>query len=256
MKKPNFLIVGGGFYGISIALHLRTKFPLSDICILEQNSKLMSRASYINQARVHNGYHYPRSFMTAYRSRINLPKFCSDFPFAIKKDFVHLYGIARRSSKVNAIQFKKFCQKIGAKVTVYNGPMRKNFNLRLIEEVFEVEEYAFDSIKIFEWLNQKLTQSKIEVRLNTRFDSNSHDAKFVFNATYSGLNSVVKTSAMLKHEIAEMVLIRPPSEIHHFGITIMDGPFFSIMPFPSSACHSLSHVRYTPSNFRSRFTQN
>ena len=26
----------------------------------------------------------------------------------------------------------------------------------------------------------------------------------------------------------------------------MDGPFFSVMPFPSQGLHTLSHVRYTP----------
>jgi hypothetical protein len=30
------------------------------------------------------------------------------------------------------------------------------------------------------------------------------------------------------------------------GITVMCGPFFSLMPFPSTPWHSFSHVRYTP----------
>ena len=30
------------------------------------------------------------------------------------------------------------------------------------------------------------------------------------------------------------------------GITLMCGPFFSVMPFPARGLHSLSHVRYTP----------
>ena len=30
------------------------------------------------------------------------------------------------------------------------------------------------------------------------------------------------------------------------GITVLDGPFFSLMPFPSKNCYSLTHVRYTP----------
>jgi hypothetical protein len=29
----------------------------------------------------------------------------------------------------------------------------------------------------------------------------------------------------------------------------MDGPFFSIMPFPARQLHSLSHVRYTPHHY-------
>ena len=37
-----------------------------------------------------------------------------------------------------------------------------------------------------------------------------------------------------------------PEELKNTGVTILDGPFFSIMPFPSTNFHSLSHVRYTP----------
>ncbi|MFC4625487.1 hypothetical protein ACFO1V_09675 [Daeguia caeni] len=32
----------------------------------------------------------------------------------------------------------------------------------------------------------------------------------------------------------------------NIGITVMDGPFFSLMPFPAREIHTLSHVRYTP----------
>lgn len=37
----------------------------------------------------------------------------------------------------------------------------------------------------------------------------------------------------------------PPSLVD-LGITVMDGPFFSLMPFPARGLHTLSHVRYTP----------
>jgi hypothetical protein len=37
-----------------------------------------------------------------------------------------------------------------------------------------------------------------------------------------------------------------PSALRGKGITVMDGPYFSLMPFPSTPYHTLSHVRYTP----------
>ena len=37
-----------------------------------------------------------------------------------------------------------------------------------------------------------------------------------------------------------------PEYLKDFSITVMDGPFFSIMPFPSRGLYTLSHVRYTP----------
>lgn len=44
------------------------------ILIIEKDCDLMQRASYGNQAKVHNGYHYPRSILTARRSRVNFSK--------------------------------------------------------------------------------------------------------------------------------------------------------------------------------------
>ena len=43
-----------------------------------------------------------------------------------------------------------------------------------------------------------------------------------------------------------MALMQVPPALHGLGITVMDGPFFSLMPFPARGLHTLSHVRYTP----------
>jgi hypothetical protein len=40
--------------------------------------------------------------------------------------------------------------------------------------------------------------------------------------------------------------VEVPDELRALGITVIDGPFFSTMPFPARKLHSLTHVRYTP----------
>jgi L-2-hydroxyglutarate oxidase LhgO len=86
-KKKEFdvVIVGGGFYGCSLALQMKNYF--SNVLIIEKEEDLMLRASLINQARVHNGYHYPRNIITAYRSYINFPRFTEEFKGCIIDDF-------------------------------------------------------------------------------------------------------------------------------------------------------------------------
>jgi hypothetical protein len=37
-----------------------------------------------------------------------------------------------------------------------------------------------------------------------------------------------------------------PEPLRGKGVTVMDGPYFSLMPFPSTPFSTLSHVRYTP----------
>lgn len=43
-----------------------------------------------------------------------------------------------------------------------------------------------------------------------------------------------------------MALVDLPEPLRGIGVTVMDGPFFSCMPFPAKRLHTLSHVRYTP----------
>lgn len=90
----------------------------------------------------------------------------------------------------------------------------------------------------------------MEIFIKSENNCDSVTAKYVFNCTYSGINQILRASDLpiipLKHELAEMALVAVPEPLKHLGITVMCGPFFSIMPFPSRGLHTLSHVRYTP----------
>lgn len=264
------VVIGGGFYGAAIAVYLAKQRGLKRIVLVEREPALLRRASYSNQARVHNGYHYPRSFTTAYRSRVNLPRFLRDWPDAVKLDFTKLYAIARRNSKVTARQFERFCREIGAGVEPAEPALRGLFEPRLIEEVFLVEEYAFDAAKLAAWAERELKECGVQIRLGARVvaisrgpndslnvgvkaDSGAEElipCRYVFNCTYSGLNQLrgdfPGTRTGLKQEITEMALMRVPPVLQRLGVTVMDGPFFSLMPFPARGLHTLSHVRYTP----------
>jgi len=265
------IVIGGGFYGTVIASYLKKKRGLNKVILLEKEKALLTRASYNNQARVHNGYHYPRSFTTAYRSRVNLPRFVQDWPQAIFKDFVKLYAIARQNSKVTAKQFERFCHEIGAKIKPAQSKFKQLFEPRLIEDVYLVEEYAFDATRLSEWAIKELHDAGVEIHYSTRAasinrpdnnaglqvitqksqgDTSSISSRYIFNCTYSGLNQIegdfAGTQTKLKHEVTEMALIEAPEMLKEVGITVMDGPFFSMMPFPARGLHTLSHVRYTP----------
>lgn len=264
------VVIGGGFYGAAIAIYLSQQREMKRVLLVERDRHLLSRASYTNQARVHNGYHYPRSFTTAYRSRINLPKFVQQWSYAVSKDFEKLYAIARRNSKVTARQFERFCREIGARIEVAPKSLHGLFDNKLIEEVFLVEEYAFDTTRLAGWAERELDSSGVRTILGTKALGVSRDvgcglavelehgnglrevvrSHYVFNCAYAGLNQLAGdfhgTQMGLKHEITEMALMQVPSSLKNIGVTVMDGPFFSIMPFPARDLHTLSHVRYTP----------
>ena len=263
------IVIGGGFYGSAIACYLAGQRGKKTL-LIEREPALLRRASFNNQARVHNGYHYPRSFTTAYRSRINLPLFVRDWGDAITRDFEKIYAIARVNSKVTARQFTKFCKEIGASLELADVHISQMFDRQLIEEVFVANEYVFNAEMIAAQARHELAQQGVDVRYNTRASHISRSnagplqlllqdneqrttqvaAPLVFNCTYAAVNQLIgdgaSTKTRLKQEITEMALIAVPACLARFGITVMDGPFFSVMPFPARKSHTLSHVRYTP----------
>lgn len=256
------VVIGGGFYGAAIAAHLGFRRGFKRVILVEREPHLLKRASYNNQARVHNGYHYPRDFTTASRSRLNLSRFVHDYPDSVVTcDRSSLYAIARQNSKVTANQFRRFCREIGAYIEPAPREHHKLFDPRLIEDVFTVEEHVFDARRLAEIVAHDLWAAGVELALGTQvtgIHSDKHGllvrcgtgiqllTRFVFNCTYSGLSQFGSTRTGLKHEIAELALMRVPEQLAHLSVTVMDGPFFSFIPFPDRGVHTLSHVRYTP----------
>lgn len=59
---------------------------------------MILRATYVNQARVHQGYHYPRSISTAMKSAGYFERFNKDYAFCINKEFEQIYATSSKYS--------------------------------------------------------------------------------------------------------------------------------------------------------------
>ncbi|MBL0024793.1 MAG: NAD(P)/FAD-dependent oxidoreductase [Saprospiraceae bacterium] len=99
---------GAGIYGLYFALECAKR--KEKVFVLEYNDGVFSRASFLNQSRIHNGYHYPRSLSTALKSALYFERFANSYPFCIQKKFKSIYSVAALNSKINKIQFENFCQ--------------------------------------------------------------------------------------------------------------------------------------------------
>jgi hypothetical protein len=236
---------------------------------VECGDGLVGRASLVNQARLHAGYHYPRSLLTALRSRVNVPRFMAEYPGCVHDSFDHYYAVSRLHSQVTADQFRTFCHRIGAPVEPAPADIVGLFDPRLIAGVWRVRECAFDAVRLRADLAGRLAAAGVNVlagveaervvaaagddlTVEIRRDGGRDrlPAKRVYNCTYSRLNQLLAASELdtvpLKHELTEMALVEMPPALRAIAITVMCGPFFSAMPFPSRGLHTLSHVRYTP----------
>lgn len=260
----NKIVVGAGIYGL-----YATKFCAQKgekILLLEYDDESVSRATYINQARVHNGYHYPRSFSTAIKSAKYFERFNNDFNFAINKDFLKVYATSKEYSWTDAEQFKKFCR--NADVRCDELPLTKFFKGGVCDGVFDTEEYTFDAMLIKEWyINELKRYENVIIKYGARINKikKNKDAKvyevflesgeklttnYLLNATYASTNQITSMLGYdkfkIKYEICEIILCKVSDNIKGVGITVMDGPFFSVMPFGKTGLHSLTSVTFTP----------
>jgi len=261
------LIVGGGFYGLFLAGVLAHRGRRVLVC--EREASAMRRASFANQARVHNGYHYPRSYLTALRSHANYARFVEEFGDAIAPGHTNIYAISRQFSKVSVSQFRRAMARIGAPLTPLPREYRALFSPFRIADAFLTTEAVFDAGRLRDAMLARLAAAGVTLRtattverlapagggavsaiVKTNGSASEVRAQHVFNCAYAGINALLRRSALppvaFKHELAELALVDVPPPLANTGVTVMCGPFFSCMPFPPRGLHTLSHVRYTP----------
>src|SRR5690606_32686849 len=104
----DYLIIGGGIFGCYAALYLSRKGYR--VALIEKEKELFKKASIVNQARLHGGYHYPRSVATARMSDDNKKRFTEEHKDFINFSFEKYYAIDKYSSLTDAAQFERFCQ--------------------------------------------------------------------------------------------------------------------------------------------------
>ena len=266
MKKENIfdkIIIGAGIYGMYAAKRTLEKNPNQKVLILEVENTYFKRGSYINQARLHNGYHYPRSYSTASKSAKYFDRFYNDFKEGINDNFEKIYAVAADYSWANGEQFKKFCDNLN--LLCEEIPKEKYFNIHTIDKAFLTKEYSFDAEKIGEKLYNELVQLNCKFNFGVKIISiekseknfiiktengNEYSAPFILNATYAGINKIHNLLGFeylpIKYEFCEVILCKVSDNIKNVGLTVMDGPFFSVMPFGLTGYHSITTVSRTP----------
>ena len=260
--KYDKIIIGSGLYGLYSAVHCGQRGER--ILVLESDSTSFRRASYINQARVHQGYHYPRSVFTAMKSAGYFERFNKDFDFCINREFKKVYATSSQYSWSNGEQFKKFCKV--AEIPCEELNPSNFFKDGMCDGVFLTREYTYDAMILKEWYLQNISElknvyirhdsavSKIEKSVDSykvvTVDGLEFETSFLLNATYASTKQILDMLSMekfrIKYELCEIILCDVNEKLREYGFTVMDGPFFSIMPFGKTGFHSLSSVTFTP----------
>ena len=239
------IILGAGLYGLYAAQ--KCGAAGQRVLVLERDPAPFMRATYINQARVHMGYHYPRSYSTAIKSAHYFERFCRDYGFCLHTEFDQVYATSAHFSWTNAAEFRQFCRAAGIRCD--DVPPERYFNHGLCDGAFLTTEYTYDAQVLKCWFLEQLARlPNVEVAYSHKPDriekagnvwrvtagDITAEAPYLLNATYAGVNDVHAMLGLppfgIKYEKCEIILCTVDESLKNTGITVMDGPFFSLMP--------------------------
>lgn len=247
--KPHLAIIGGGIFGATCALVLGRHYVVT---LFERHDDILSEASYANQYRHHMGYHYPRSQETINEIKTATADFERFYDPAIIRRYPSYYAIAREGSQVSSEEFLNVCDRAGLPYE-HEYPSSDFLNPQAVSLCLKTPEavYDYEVLKRFirKTLNDApaielcLKQTVVGAHLNDQGQKvltiaqgkqksmRSFDG--VINATYANYNTLCGWLGFPQRELElrlkELPVIQLKTETT-CGITIMDGPFATLIP--------------------------
>ena len=233
--KDKVLVVGGGIFGMTAAIELAKVGK--QVTLYEKLDDVMSCASNINQYRLHSGYHYPRSKVTAIECLTSIQEFKSKYAQCVVNDNIkHYYSISKEKSLISGREYIQFLDDMGLHYEEVEPFKNSEVTVFVKEELFDpkqMKKLLFDDMILYNVnlvLNHKTRKTEF-----SEFD-------FIVICTYSNINELVENKREYQFEVCEKPVVRLPDEYKNKSVVVMDGPFMCLDPYGKDGLHVLGNV--------------
>lgn len=227
-------ILGGGWYGC----HLASAFADDghEVEVHETRGRIFEGASGSIPARLHLGFHYPRSRLTRAACQEHSDAFMARYGQLTSGVPVNIYAVARDRSLVD---FDQYVRTLTGEVEFVTIARPGEFGLRNVEGALLTGERHIIPRKAREYF---------EDRLGDRIKLASPPADLLddpaFDLTIDCTFCANEAAGVDRYEPCLVVLLEGPTDR---AVTIMDGPFPSLYPWDEErGLCSLSSALYTP----------
>jgi len=236
-------VAGAGWFGCHIASQLLEDGH--EVVIFESSDTVFNGASGINQNRLHQGFHYPRSYQTREQSKTGFDIFVEKYPQLSEVVTNNVYAIAKESSFMD---FETYCQVMDATKLNYSVREPSEFGLVGMTGAITCDERLIATERARSYFTDKLAPvmrlGEPVTSINSRDDSvevNGEQFDSIVSCTWGQLES--NENSAMHYESCIVLLYKGP--LDHPAITVVDGPFFSIYPFEQDL-FTLTSVSHTP----------
>jgi L-2-hydroxyglutarate oxidase LhgO len=179
MATSDFLIIGGGIIGLSIARELKKRYPEASIVILEKEEKCGLHASGRNSGVLHAGFYYTADSLKARFTRIGnqqLTEFCHSNKIPLNncgkivvaqkpEDIAQLDELLKRGKKNNVI-----LHEITTKEALEIEPRAKTLDRAL----FSPTTSSVNPSEVMQALTREALGLGIQIESRTRFLKKNH----------------------------------------------------------------------------------
>lgn len=226
------LIIGAGWVGCHLAGRL---IDNHEVAIYDKDG-IFENTSYLNQNRLHLGYHYPRSFRTRSLCRETFGKFISEYAQVINCIHNNVYGIPNKGSIIDFETYRSIYTHERYDFSEENYDCITN-----VDHTINVGERHIDQDKAKSHFTRLLGNifTKAEVK-DIRDYENSYD--LIINCTNNFIRDLATPSV---YELTVSLIYSRRCDNGFGALTLMDGPFFSIYPYKANL-YTVTDVVYTP----------
>lgn len=230
-------VIGGGIFGCAIAVDLARAGAVVEL--FEARSDILEGTTARNMARLHSGYHYPRSKETATATRDAAILFKQRFPEAVQGTADHWYLIAP-GSKVNPVEYVAFLDQVELPYRIAGETAP--FQVHTADLIVSASEAFIDIAILRRLLRRDLAVSNVSVHVGHQVAGNEVPGFDVtIWATYG-----VPWLTPLKYEVCEVALMEL-GRYNKNSFVVIDGEFISLDPIGRlyslyDVVHSVHHV--------------
>ncbi|MFF5185759.1 FAD-dependent oxidoreductase [Streptomyces sp. NPDC000345] len=239
-------VVGAGWYGCHISEELRAGGH--DVHLFESLPEIFGGASGHTQNRLHLGFHYARSAVTRRQASQGYRRFKQVYPTLSRPVTDNVYAVPRDDSLLDGETYQQVMQ---ASRLPFQKVDSAAYGLEPSTTAFRVPEELLLTDGAKAHFGESL---RSQLRLDTPVESfeetdggvlvNGELFDAVIDCTW-GAWTAGGQGVWSDLYFEPCVTLVYESERRDFGLTLVDGPFFSIYPF-RNGLHTLTSVTHTP----------